>query len=86
MLYSGHLFIRDNFSGTGRITVKTLQNNVYIADTYITDTVYNGHYFPQQMTILPVYSGHKIGFEQKLNNFFLKKEKCYLRCTNFRGY
>ena len=27
------------------------------------------------MTILPVYSGHKIGFEQKLNkiSFFLKK-------------
>ena len=76
MLYSGHLFITDNFSGTGRITVKTLQNNLYITDTYIADTVHNGHFFPHQMTILPVYSGHKIGFEQKLNKiwfFFLKR-------------
>ena len=44
-----------------------IQSNLCIADTYIADTVHNGHLFPHQMTILPVYSGHKIGFEQKLN-------------------
>ena len=35
-------FIADTFSGNRQNTVKSLENNLCIADTYIADTAHNG--------------------------------------------
>ena len=58
MLYSGHPFIAEKFSGTVQITVKTLKNNFCISGTYIMDRVHNGHLLADQTTISPVFNGH----------------------------
>ena len=44
MLYSGHPFIAEKFSGTVQITVKALKNNFCISGTYIVDRVITDTY------------------------------------------
>lgn len=65
-----HLLIADTFSETSQNTVKTLQNHLWIVDTYIVDVVDNRHLFMQQMTTCLVFSGDETGFDA----FFCKEK------------
>lgn len=73
-----HLLIADIFSETSQNTVKTLQNHLWIVDTYIVDVVHNIYLFMQQMTSCLVFSGHETGFDA-----FFAKKKYWARKTFF---